>query len=244
MNRYFGYHETPPSLNGENLGRGGGNINLNYNFWHPQSGLYLITKKFICLFVCSHYMVIYWPLYQYDFICNDIENTYEYWRKNIFLILISGGISFIKLQELKKRFPIFKGTFWVLFRIARVTLIWLLQPSEWVQLLLCSNFHLYFIIEHRSIETMGLFKKHLSKSLIYFHNIFFYSCGFLSTVFFFLKKLKLTHSIVSKVYYFWARETKYSVFAHSLDFEGKYYRSVVNPAKKIPFLRVKEGRRS
>ena len=49
------------------------------------------------LFVRSSYMVIPWPLYQCDFICDDIENTYEDRQKKKKLLIIFKGISFIKL---------------------------------------------------------------------------------------------------------------------------------------------------
>ena len=64
----------------------------------------------------------------------------------------------------------------------------------------------------------------------FFPGLYFFCC-----IFFFLKKLKLTHSLVSKVRIFFFRhgkKKKYSVFTHSLDFEQNCHKSVLYPGKK------------
>ena len=118
---------------------------------HSQSGLYLtlVLQKslfvclfvcvFLCLFVCSQYMVISWPLYQCDFICDDIENTYEDRAKYLFFTFqFFRDFLSKKLRESKKRvlnffIGIFTPTFFSIFlMVFCVTPTFYFEPPrEW-----------------------------------------------------------------------------------------------------------------
>ena len=78
------------------------------------------------------------------------------------------------------------------------------------------------------MKNPGFVRETARARVLYFFFVFFFS----------QKKLKLTHSLVSKVciFFFGRWKKKYSVFTHSLDFEQKCHKSVLYPKKKIRYL--------